>query len=53
MSQESYKLYYFDFYARGEPIRMLFNHAKVAFEDKRVQFSEFPELKASGKLEFG
>ncbi|XP_057293615.1 glutathione S-transferase-like [Hydractinia symbiolongicarpus] len=41
-----YSLLYFDLRARGEAIRMLFKHAGVDFEDKKITFAEFPEVKA-------
>ena len=49
------KLYYFDIYGKGEQIRMLLSHAKVAFEDVRLTEESFKELKTSGTphLEFG
>ena len=31
-----YKLYYFDIHGLGEQFRVLFNHAKVEFDDVRV-----------------
>ena len=36
-----YKLYYFDIYGRADSIRFLLNHAKVEFEDVRVNGEEF------------
>ena len=46
-----YKLHYFNFYGRTEPIRMLLTHAKIAFEDIRVPFPDWPGVK--GNYEFG
>src|SRR5690606_21458026 len=46
------KLYYFDIYGRAEAIRMLLNHAKVAFDDVKIDGEKLQELKASGVLEF-
>lgn len=40
------KLYYFDLYARGEPIRLLLNHANIEFEDVRVTGPTWQEFKA-------
>ena len=47
------KFYYFDLYARGEPIRMALHKAGVAYEDVRPTGESWMELKNSGKLEFG
>ena len=47
------KLYYFDFYGRADPIRMLLTHAKVEFENVILNPETIKELKSSGKLEFG
>ena len=38
---------------RAEPIRMLLTHAQVDFEDERVSFEAFQQMKAEGQLEFG
>jgi hypothetical protein len=40
-----FKLTYFKFYARGEAIRMLLAHAGAVWEDKLIEFSEWPALK--------
>ena len=40
-----YKFYYFGFYVRGEPIRMLLSHAGVDYEDVVIGFDKWPEYK--------
>ena len=40
-----YTLYYFNLYVRAEPSRMLLSKAGVNFEDRRIEFAEWPELK--------
>ena len=47
------KLYYFDVYARAEPLRMALSYAKVDYEDIRVTREQFAKMKEEGKLEFG
>ena len=47
------KFHYFPVYGRGEPIRMLLDHAGVKFEDNKITFADWPALKTSGKFEFG
>ena len=40
-----FTLHYFGLYARGEPIRMILDHAKADWEDHRIGFEEWPSLK--------
>ena len=47
------KLTYFGIYGRGEPIRMLLNHAGAKFTDNRIGMDEWPALKETGIAEFG
>lgn len=51
--EPSTTLHYFDLYGRGEIFRIIFTYLKVKFEDRRVQFSEWPALKTSPLCEFG
>jgi len=44
-SSSKIQLTYFDFPGRGELARLIFTYGKVAFEDKRIQFQDFPALK--------
>ena len=41
----SYTLHYFSIYVRGEPIRMLLNHANIPFKNQIIEFAEWPALK--------
>ena len=47
------KLYYFDLYGIGEPIRMLLTYCKVQFEDIRLDGDKMVKLKSEGLFEFG
>ena len=45
-----YKLYYFEITGRGETARMMFHYANVPFEDIRIKFDEWGEMKPSKSL---
>eukprot|EP01017_Pseudomicrothorax_dubius_P011616 TRINITY_DN14381_c0_g1_i1.p1 TRINITY_DN14381_c0_g1~~TRINITY_DN14381_c0_g1_i1.p1 ORF type:complete len:213 (+),score=75.48 TRINITY_DN14381_c0_g1_i1:121-759(+) len=42
------KLYYFDLYGRAEIIRLVLRYNNVKYEDYRMSFAEWPELKKTG-----
>jgi len=44
------KLYYFDFAARGEPIRLLLTHAGVKFEDVRIKLQDWMSYKPTFEM---
>jgi len=48
----NYKLYYYNMRGRAEPTRLLFKVAEVDFEDKRLAFEEWAEMKSAGKAPF-
>jgi hypothetical protein len=41
------ELIYFGGYGRAEPIRMLLAHAQVKYDDVRITFEQFAEMKSS------
>mgnify|MGYP001049660934 FL=1 len=52
MAEEDITLHYFDVHAKGEAIRMMFHYIGVAFNDHKIDFDEWPAVKASGLCEF-
>ena len=47
------KLFYFDVYGRGEPLRMILSYSKTPYEDIRLTHEEFQKMKAEGKFTYG
>ena len=47
------QLLYFDVYGKAEPVRIMLNHAKVAFEDVRMTGEQFQARKTAGDLPSG
>lgn len=43
-------LHYFNVRARGELVRLIFAAAGVEYDDHRIEFDEWPELKAHAPL---
>lgn len=52
-SDYNFKLSYFPFAGRAEPLRWAFNYLNIPFEDELLDFQTFGALKMSGKLQFG
>jgi len=48
-----YKLTYFDLRAVAEPIRLIFTLAGVPFEEERIPFEKWAEIKPTRKIGFG
>ena len=46
------ELLYFDGYGRAEIIRIILNYGGIDFEDKRVSFEEWPQIKPSKQLPY-
>ncbi|CAG9320786.1 unnamed protein product [Blepharisma stoltei] len=46
-------VHYFDIYGRAETIRLILHYAGIPFTDHRIQFEEWPAIKATGFTEFG
>ncbi|KNC78068.1 hypothetical protein SARC_09489 [Sphaeroforma arctica JP610] len=44
------KLTYFDFKGRGEPIRVAFAYGDVLYVDNRIQYKDWPSVKATTPL---
>ena len=53
MVEAEYTLYYFGFNARGANVRALLSVGKVNWKNQIVEHKDLPDLKASGKLEYG
>ena len=47
------KFVYFGVYGRGEKVRILLAHAKVAHEDERIDGAAFGARKAAGEFNNG
>jgi glutathione S-transferase len=47
------ELLYFNVDGKGEPLRLMMGHAKLAFDDTRISFEQFTKMKESGELAFG
>uniref|UniRef100_A0A6P7GHN4 glutathione transferase n=1 Tax=Diabrotica virgifera virgifera TaxID=50390 RepID=A0A6P7GHN4_DIAVI len=46
----TYKVRYFNFTARGEPIRMLLSYGEIPFEDERIAREDWPKIKPTTPL---
>ncbi|CAH1163517.1 unnamed protein product [Phaedon cochleariae] len=46
-----YKVHYFHFTGRAEPIRMLLRYGGIPFTDNRIRFEDWPKTKQSMPLE--
>ncbi|KAJ8044173.1 Hematopoietic prostaglandin D synthase [Holothuria leucospilota] len=48
-----YKLIYFNARARAEVVRYMMELKDISYEDHRIQFEKWPELRPSKSLLFG
>ncbi|EFN62038.1 Glutathione S-transferase [Camponotus floridanus] len=46
-NMSTYKLTYFNFTGKGEPIRYLLSQSGIKFEDVRITYEDWPKLKSS------
>lgn len=46
MADKKMKLIYFNLRARGEPMRQMFAYKGVEYVDERVEFADWPAIKA-------
>jgi len=51
--QTTYKVHYFDGNGRAVNIRAMLDFSNSSWEDNKINFADWPAVKASGKFEFG
>ncbi len=51
--QSTYKVHYFEGNGRAVNLRAILDYSNANWEDNKINFAEWPTIKASGKFEFG